>query len=149
MNRIENKPPLSPARLIAAVLAVAVAFAALLVPLHRAFHAEAAHGAPSASGAMQQLRIARAQTADTAAVAPPQDWATDAAQAADRDPFGHPAGQDCQSWHAVFGADSLTPQPLGIIGTDAVLVQKIAPPRDARYARLSASLHLARGPPRG
>ena len=152
-----EKSPHSPLRLIAIALVSAMVFAAIMVPLHRVLHAPSTM-ALQAQVAEQQVRAAEAAHATQAAVARQEDQQLKfqdddllkpAAHAhTDHSPFGHQAGKDCENWNAVFGADSLATKPLGVIGPDAALTHKIAPPRDAQYTRLSATQNLARGPPR-
>jgi hypothetical protein len=152
-----EKSPLSPLRLIAIALVSAMAFAAIMVPLHKVLHAPPSL-ALQAQAAEQQARTAESAHTTQEAIARQEaqqlkfqdgDLLKPAAHThTDHSPFGHQAGKDCDNWNAVFGAESLATQPLGVIGPDASLAHKITPPRDVQYARLSATQNLARGPPR-
>lgn len=153
-----EKSPRSPLRLFAIALISALAFTAIMVPLHRVLHTPQLQ-TRHAAVAEQQVRMAEAAQAATHEASARQearqlklhndDFLKPAANAhAEHSPFGHQAGKDCENWNAVFGADTIATQPLGVIGPDAALSQRITPPRDAQYARLSATQNLARAPPR-
>jgi hypothetical protein len=157
MSTSTDKPPLSPTRLVAIALMSALSFAAVVVPLHRVLHAPVVV-AQRAQSVEQNTRAAEAAPPTPKAVAGQEagqfalqdDTAHQAGHHphAGHSPFGHTAGKECDNWNAVFGADSFVTQPLGVIGPDAALTQKITPPRDTQYARLYATQNLARAPPR-
>ena len=154
MTDSTEKSPHSPLRLFAIALMSAVAFSAVMVPLHRVLHAPA-QISQHAQAVEQKTRAAESsqrahvwQAAQSFEIENSTPLTSAAHSHADQSPLGHTAGKDCDNWNAVFGADSLATQPLGVIGPDAALSQKISPPRDAAYARLSASPYPARAPPR-
>jgi hypothetical protein len=152
-----DKLPFSPLRLVAIALISAMAFAAVMVPLHRVLHAPPLLEQKSLVSAQQAQAAASEQATRDALTR--QETGTFSLQDniahqqvshehTSPSPFGHQAGQECDNWNAVFGADTLSSQSFGTLGPDAVTARRIAPIRETPYTRLSSSPHLARGPPR-
>ena len=157
MLETTDKSPFSPLRLVAIALISALAFAAIMVPLHRVLHApplleqKSLVSAQQAQAAASEQATRDALTRQETGTFSLQDDGTHqqvSHQHATPSPFGHQAGPDCDNWNAVFGADTISSQPLGMLGPDAVTAQRVLPPRESRYTRLSATQNLARGPPR-